>query len=645
MLNARNLSLSFGPRLILDDVSLSLLAKERLALVGQNGVGKSTLLKIIAGEEPDSGSVEIQKNLSIGYLKQIPDLDPNISVIETVRSGLAHHLEDIALHASLYAELASINDAAQRDKLIKRIEALSFRIDLHGGFDVDYHVDKILDRIGIRAREQTIGCLSGGERRRVDLARILISSPDIYLLDEPTNHLDFAAIQFLCETLTKSTAPILFISHDTRFIDEVATKIIELSNGKLFSYDLPFASYLENKLVRELINERTLHRRERLMVGELAWLRAGTPARTTKQNARIDRAYELMDQIAHDQQMHNKKRLKAQEITTKRLGKTVLELNHIGMAYNNRVLFKDFSLKVVAGHRYGILGPNGAGKTSLLSIISQKALPTFGEITMGPNTTIMQFDQHREQLDQNATLKETLAHRGEHVRVGDQYMHIASYLEKYLFRGDDANRSVSTLSGGEQHRLLLAKLFQNPANCLLLDEPTNDLDITSLAVLEEMLLDFDGVAFIVSHDRNFLDRVCTSMIAFEPLSKDSATEYRLMVYPGNYSDYLMLSAQAARDTFDEKPPAISTSKAVTQKTKTKRKRSFKEEREFTTIEHVIETNEQERAALHIEMASPDFFRNSPEIMQEKLARIEELNREIERLYARWQELSDLQRIR
>lgn len=638
MLNARNIRLSFGSRIILDDVSISLLPKERIALVGENGVGKSSLLKILAGDVPDDGSVELPKHLRIGYLKQVPQLDNELSVIETVRGGLSDHLSRIKEHQLLCGELANTSDVNTRERIIKKIDVLARQIDQNGGFDVDYSVERVLTRLGVAARNQKIATLSGGEKRRVDLACILLIAPDIYLLDEPTNHLDFSAIQFLVETFTKSSAGIIFVSHDARFVDELATKIIELANGKLYTHDPPFANYLENKLIREMIDARSLHRRERLVVGEWAWLRAGTKARTTKQNARIDRAHELIDQAAKDYQTQQKKRLEIESLKTKRLGNTILELKQVGAAYGDRVLFKDVNLKVTAGQRFGILGKNGAGKTTFLSILSRKFAPSFGQVVFGKNTEVTQFDQQREQLEANKTLKETLADHGDYVRVGDQNIHIASYLERYLFSGKDANRKVATLSGGEQNRLLLAKLFRHPANCLLLDEPTNDLDVSSLAVLEETLLEYDGVVFIVSHDRSFLDRVCTSIIAFE--ASEIAGQSQLQVYSGNYSDYLRFNTQAEKDRQPASPEVSKEAINKVEKPKTKKRRSFKEEREFQEIEDIIEALEKERMSLHDELSDPSLFRNDPKL-SEKIERLRVVELEIERLYRRWQELTDL----
>lgn len=630
MLNASHLYLAFGDRTILDDVSLSLLPKERLALVGANGMGKSSLLKILAGDAPDGGKIEKAKNATIAFLQQVPDLDETKTVEEILRLGMKEHLDAIEQHRELCESLSLLSEQ-ERDKITSRIEQLAHFIEHKGGFDTEYLIETVISRLGIRSKSQTIATLSGGERRRVDLARILLMSPDIYLLDEPTNHLDIKAIQFLSEFFVKSSAAVLFVSHDQMFINDVATKIVELERGKLYTHEPPFANYLENKLVRELIEERSLHRRERLMVNELAWLRSGTPARTTKQNARIDRAYDLMDQITKDSQAQRKEKLQMAAARAKRLGSTILELNHVGAAIHDRVLFKDFSLKVGPGQRYGILGPNGVGKTTLLSIIANKMPPTFGSVHFGKNTHVLEFDQHRTVLNPEATLKETLADHGDYVFIDDQKIHIASYLERYLFSGGDANRQVATLSGGEQNRLMLAKLFRQSANCLLLDEPTNDLDVSSLSILEELLLDYDGVVFVVSHDRSFLDHICTHIIAFEPSFEGS----KISVYNGNYSDYLQ------RKSTDE--PAVKEAPKITAKVERERnrpkKRSFKEERELENISALIESLEKERGQLHEELSDANLFRDAASA-QTKVARLQFVESEIERLYHRWQELEE-----
>lgn len=639
MFSARNLSMSFGDRRIFDGISLTLLPGERIALVGQNGAGKSSLLKVLAGEEADSGTIERSAGMTIGFLEQTPRLDPEKSVLDTVREATADHMAAIVRHQELCEALADSTHSSRRHKIEEEIAALANIIEHKGGFDIDFQVERVLSKLSVKARDQKIGTLSGGERRRVDLARILLSAPDIYLLDEPTNHLDLSAIAFLVETFVKSRALLLFVSHDTAFIDELATRIIELSRGKLYTHEPPFANYLENKLVRELIDERSLHRRERLVVGELAWLRAGTPARTTKQNARIDRAYALIDQVAQDTKEQRERNLAIERSDTKRLGHTILELDDVGAAFDGKVLFKHVNLKIGPRQRYGIVGANGAGKTTLLKIIAQKQNPTWGEVRLGKNTMIMEFDQQRQQLDPEATLKSTLADHGDYVFIGDKRIHIASYLENYLFDPSDANRKVATLSGGEQNRLLLAKLLRGNANCLLLDEPTNDLDVTSLAVLEELILSYEGVVITVSHDRHFLDKICTHIIAFEENPAGSEAAHKVAVYTGNYESYC---GQVAKLQSQEAKPKSKEESSKNERKRVKTRRSFKEEREYLAIEGQIEALEEERKALHEELAHPDFYRRDAQQVQQKNDRLEVLDQEIERAYARWQELSLLE---
>ena len=616
MINANNMYFSFGEKVILDNVSLSLLKKERICLVGHNGAGKSSLLKILAQEQTlDAGLIERVKNTTVAYLSQNPQFNEELTVMDILQASLKEHLEAIKEYENLCANLSEDTES--------KLNKITFFIEQKGGFDTEYLVNTVISRLGINNKNALVKNLSGGEKRRVDLARVLLLKPDVYLLDEPTNHLDIKAIEFLEEIFINSSSALLFISHDKAFIDKVATKIIELDKGKIYPHNPPFAQYLENKLVRELIEQRSIHKRERLMVNELAWLRAGTPARTTKQNARIDRAYELIDQIHKDNQNNKQKKLQLSK-SNKRLGSTILELDNIGAKVADRVLFKDFSLKATAQHRYGIIGPNGVGKTTLLSILCKKRAHDFGSINWGKNTVVLEFDQHRSVLNPNETLKECLASSGDYVFINDEKIHIASYLERYLFSASDALRKVSTLSGGEQNRLMFAKLLCTQANCLLLDEPSNDLDNESLAAIEELILDYEGVVFVISHDRSFLDRICTHIIAFEPYDNMS----KLEVYNGNYSDYLKQKSV---------PVKIIVKKEVVSKAITTKKLSYKEQKELENIQQNIEILEQEQKSLQDELLDPKVFKDNAK-SQEKMQQLKILEQKIEQTYLRWQEL-------
>lgn len=624
MLFAENLFFKWEDRIILDGVSLSLLPKQKIALVGNNGAGKSSLLKILAGTPCDQGKIVTTKNINIGLLEQIPLLANNITILAILKEALSEHINKIEHHQQLCEELSHSNE--KKAKLAAMISDLTNEIEQSHGFNVMTLIAQISQRLSLPDINRKIDGLSGGEKRRVDLARLLLSSPDIYLLDEPTNHLDIAGIEYLSDFIRDLNAPVLFVSHDRSFIDDVASIIWEIDKGKIYVHKPPFANYLEAKLVRELIDESTVHKQQRLVISELAWLRRKAPARTTKQNARVDRAYQLIEQTKIDLDKQRKQEITIASAQEAYLGSTILELESLGFSYDDKNLFSNLSLKAVYKHCYGIVGKNGCGKSTLMSILAGDKEPSLGKIIRGKNLKIIKFDQNRFSLDQNATLKETLADHGDFVFIDDNKMHISSYLKRYLFSAHDAARKVKTLSGGEQNRLLLAKMLKVPGNCLLLDEPTNDLDVDTLAILEDFLLNYKGVCFVISHDRSFLDRICSDIIAFED-NNDIA------IYTGNYSDYLK-----------SKTPIKAEKKLPIKKEITeiivKKRRSFKEEREYQAIESSIMTLEEEKNALEKELSHPSSIIPYQDLAA-KAQRLLFLNNEIEKLYHRWQELEQL----
>ena len=620
MLSARELSFRIGTRLLLDGVTLSVEAKERVALVGENGAGKSTLLKLLAGRlSPEGGEVHRVRGARVELLAQEPELDPERSVVEVVRSGLSELFALLEEHRALCEDPSG--DPA-------RIAELTSRIEDRGGFDVEHRVEEVLDRLSIRARDEKISTLSGGERRRTDLARVLLGRPEVMLLDEPTNHLDRGAIDFLRQTLVASGAAVLFISHDRAFIDEVATRLVELDRGQLYTHPVPYQAFLESRLTRRDIDERTLHNKERLVARELAWLRAGTPARTTKQNARKGRAEALIDEVSREVSARRDKALEVQKARGRRLAKTILELKDLTLARGDKTLFEGLDLILVEGERWGVVGENGAGKTSLLKAILGELPPTKGQIVVGPHTRFAVFDQHREQL--KGTVEEVLCpDGGDYVHVGERRIHIATWLERFLFSGEDRRRDTSTLSGGEQNRLLLSRLFAQGANFLILDEPTNDLDIETLGVLEDALLDHEGVALIVSHDRRFLDRVATGILAFE--------DGRVVPFQGDYTNYQRLKAKSA-DTEPTPAPKERPSAKEPKREREKTKRSYKEELEYQRIEALVLEAEDKRDTLLQELDGGQLYGKDAARAAEVSAALEEAEREIEGLYARWQEL-------
>ncbi len=649
MLAARDLCFAFADRRLLDGAALTVDDGERVALVGRNGAGKSTFLQILAGTlSPDAGVIERGRGQTLGMLAQTPQLDLTKTVGETARAALGEVSALVAEHAALAAR-------APDDP---RVVELLGRIDDLGGFDVEHRVDEVLARLGVRAVEQTVASLSGGERRRLDLARLLLSPPDVLLLDEPTNHLDRAGITFLADELGRHRGPLVFVSHDRAFIDAVGTRVVELEAGRLFSTHKPkdgrslVDCYLEDKLLRDEQLEREAHRRRRLYVRELAWLRAGTPARTTKQTARIQRAEALADEVeAQAQHLRGKAgRVVIDEVRGARLGKTILAFNDVTLARGPRTLFSGLNLALVAGQRWGIAGDNGAGKTTLLlSVLTAAGLvdgeravrPQAGTVELGKHTRVALFDQHRASLDQDATLEGVLAGENDHVVIGapegeQRRVHIASYLEQFLFDGADRYRRVKTLSGGQQNRLALARLFQRGANCLLLDEPTNDLDVETLGVLEEALLALDGCALIVSHDRRFLDRVATGIVAIE----DGVAT----CWPGDYTNFERLHAQAKGVETAVAPPIAPKDdvELPARRERTgKRKRSNKEERELSTMEETILAREARKDELTTLLGSADTFKGDAQRARALTDELHGVEAEIQRLYARWQELSEL----
>ncbi|HEY1097739.1 MAG TPA: ABC-F family ATP-binding cassette domain-containing protein [Myxococcota bacterium] len=629
MLAVRNLRFAHSSKPILDDATIVFDDTDRTALVGDNGAGKSTLMNILAGRlKADSGTIERGRGQTLSFLSQEPQLDLNLSARDAV--------------------------------------SLSGR--------EFWEVDEALSRLNVTDPDKKVGDMSGGQRRRVDLARVLLEQSDILMLDEPTNHLDRQAIAYVVERVRRWSGPVIVISHDRAFLDDLCTRVVELSRGKLHSYAPPAdaattltTSFIEQKLVRDDVMVKTQHKKERLWVRELAWLRAGTPARTTKQTARIDRAGELQDfvetEAAAIRQKQKTATLESQQL--KRLGKTIIECQKLAIDRGGKRLFNNLDLVVTKGQRWGVVGENGAGKTSFLLAIqtackrplpeNEIVLPASGNLIVGENTKIAVFDQHRAQLNPEATLDETLAADNDYVFFGEQRIHVSSWLERFLFDGSDRKRRVKTLSGGEQNRLVLSKLFLGDANVLLLDEPTNDLDVTTLGVLEEALLEHQGCAFIISHDRRFLDRVVTGVLAFEKVADDVPAVVTPVI--GDWTHYERtqnarlaalkgggITGTVTTTTTAKKVDASAAAAVVAAQQaaidRSKRKRTNKEEREFKAMEETIQMKETRRDELNVRVQAPDVTRDTFKLKEisEDLARVEA---DIERLYARWEELGNL----
>ncbi len=619
MLAVRGLKLAHGAKTVLDDAAIVVDDSDRVALVGDNGAGKSTWMKIVAGlVKPDDGLVERGRGQTLSLLSQEPQLDG--------------------------------------DKSAREILADTGR--------EPWEIDEALSRLAVAEPDKPVRALSGGQRRRVDLARTLLFNADILLLDEPTNHLDAGAIAWLAERVRAHRGPVVVVSHDRAFLDETCTRVVELSRGKLHAYAPPADnattlthSFVEQKLLRDDIAIKTQHKKERLWLRELAWLRAGTPARTTKQQARIDRAGELEDWVENEARaLREQKRVVGIDgVASKRLGKTILDFQDVALARGDKTLFAGLNLIVTRGQRWGVVGDNGAGKTTMLQAIltacghddgqRDPVLPQKGRLVVGDNTHVIVFDQHRRGLDPEATLEETLSAENDHVFVpaDGARLHVSSYLERFLFDGSDRGRRVKTLSGGEQNRLVLAKLFLGDANVLLLDEPTNDLDVTTLGVLEEALLNHPGCAFIVSHDRRFLDRVATGILAFEKPNADQPATVTPVL--GDWTHYVRTQSERLKQQKLASTTAAATTTAAaaaTTKAPPRRKRSYKEEQEFKSMEETILGRETRRDEVRAALEDPNLFRTDAPKAAKLTDELHALDAEVERLYARWAELSELQ---
>jgi ATP-binding cassette subfamily F protein uup len=590
-------SMAYGHLPLLDDVAMQIEPRERVSVIGRNGTGKSTLLKILSGElVPDAGTVWRQPSLRVARLEQDVPLSAHRTVFDVVAEGHTHHLEE--------------DEAWLREH---RVELILSRLELPA--------DAIVDT------------LSGGWRRRVLLARALVGQPDLLLLDEPTNHLDIEAIQWLEGFLAEYEGAVVFVTHDRAFLQRLATRIIELDRGKLMSWPGDYATYLRRK-EEALANEQVLADKfDKKLAEEEVWVRQGIKARRTRNEGRV-KALEAMraERAARREQMGN---VRLQVEQAEQSGKLVFEAKGISKSFAGSPIIRDFSTRVIRGDRIGLIGPNGAGKTTLLRMLLGELTPDSGEIRVGANVQIAYYDQQREQLDPDRTVFDTVGEGNDTVTSNGRTRHVHAYLRDFLFSDERARSPVKALSGGERNRLLLARLFTRPANVLVLDEPTNDLDLETLELLEEQLVEWPGTLLLVSHDRAFLDNVVTGTFVFEG-------DGRVQEYVGGYEDWVRQrlaekSAASKRARPVEAPGGDHKPKTTKIATRPK-KLSFKEQRELDALPAAIEALESEQRALATRIAAPAFYKEPADAIKQALARVDELARELAVVYARWAEL-------
>jgi ATP-binding cassette subfamily F protein uup len=534
-------SLAFGHVPLLDHADFQLDAGERVALIGRNGTGKSSLLSALAGcGGLDDGKVWLQPGLRIGYVPQEPPFAPDLTVFEAVVAGMG---ELSALLAEYHAVSHALGEpGAEQERLLERMHALQTELESRQAWSFEAQAERVIQRFSLDA-DSLVGTLSGGQKKRLALAQALAISPELLLLDEPTNHLDVGAIEWLEEMLVSSGVTLVFITHDRRFLERVATRIVELDRGSLLSCPGSFSEYQARK--EAMLHDEALNnaRSDKFLAQEEVWIRQGIKARRTRNEGRVLRLERLRRERAARRERQGKVELAVD--AGDRSGKLVASLENVSKAFGDKVVVRDFSCRIQRGDKIGIIGANGAGKTTLLRLILGELAPDKGRVALGTKVQVAYFDQFRSQLDEQATLIDVISPGSDFVEIGNQKKHVISYLGDFLFAPQRARSLVSSLSGGERNRLLLARLLARPANVLVLDEPTNDLDIETLELLEELLQDYSGTLFLVSHDRAFIDNVVTQTIAAEG---DGCWRE----YAGGYQDWA--DYQAARRK-EETPPA------------------------------------------------------------------------------------------
>jgi ATP-binding cassette subfamily F protein uup len=635
VISLSNAQLAFGHVALLDHADFSLEAGERVGLIGRNGTGKSSLLKIISGRAKlDDGLLVMQQGVKIAYVEQEPVFDPESSVFDAVAGGMGEQQAMLAEYEALTGQFGQGNDEA----VMERMHELQVKLDAHDAWNLQNTVATTLDRLGLNG-EAKMGTLSGGMQKRVALAVALVSGPDVLLLDEPTNHLDFSSIMWLEGLLREFRGSVLFITHDRRFLDNVATRIIELDRGRLLSFPGNFSKYQERKKELLAIEEIENAKFDKVLAQEEVWIRKGVQARRTRDEGRVRRLESLrLERAARRDQQGQ---VKLDIGTGERSGKIVAELENVSKRYGDKVIIEDFTGTVLRGDKVGLIGPNGAGKTTLLKIILGEETADSGRVKLGTKLNVAYFDQMRAQLNEEASLADTIAPGSDWVEINGQRKHVMSYLGDFLFAPERARSPVKSLSGGERNRLLLARLFAKPANCLVLDEPTNDLDIDTLELLEELLAEYTGTVFLVSHDRTFLDNVVTQVIVSEG-------QGMWREYVGGYSDWERVkSAAPAPAAAPAQPPAapkagsaksMDMSASAQNASGKKVKLSYKEQRELEELPQLIASLEDEQSAITAQLNAPDFYKTNPADARRMNARFTEIEELLLDTLERWERL-------
>jgi ATP-binding cassette subfamily F protein uup len=629
LLTLDDVSLAYGHLPLLAHVDFRIDKGERVCLVGRNGTGKSTLFRVLSGQvQPDDGEVWRQDTLRVSYLEQEVPEDREATVFDIVAEGLGETGELLSRYHRVANQIGE-DDSSSLDDL----HELQQQIEANNAWNTGQQIDAVISKLRLPADRRMTDC-SGGIRRRVMLARALVSEPDLLLLDEPTNHMDIAAILWLEQFLLAFKGALIFITHDRTFLSHLATRIIELDRGLLTSYPGDYDYYLRKKEEWLEAEQRANAKFDKKLAEEEAWIRKGIKARRTRNEGRV-RALKAM-RAARAQRIDMQGKASMDMQSGEKSGKLVADLSHVSFAYGDHQIINDFTTRILRGDRVGILGPNGSGKSTLLKLLLGELKPTKGRITIGTKLEIAYFDQYRALLDTGKSVRENIGGSGDYITFKGKQRHVIGYLKQFLFPPERIDSPVKTLSGGERNRLLLARMFTQPANMLVMDEPTNDLDVDTLELLEDMLSEFDGTLLLVSHDRAFLDNIVTSTIVFE-------TDGTLREYVGGYEDWLRQRAaepQADRKTGKAEivPAAPEKQETATRDSKRSRKLSYKEQRELENLPEEIESMERQLQELEERVSQPDFYQQEKDAITSTLASMDAVREQLAEAYRRWETL-------
>ena len=627
LLTLKNVSLSFGHVSLLDNVDLALEPGERVCLVGRNGTGKSSLLRLIYGETlPDDGEVWRRDNLRVGRLEQ----DLPAGVKETVFDVVADGLKELGELVSRYHHALAELQQDQTDQHVQALSELTQALDAADGWRFEQRVETAISKLALPA-DQPMQTLSGGMQRRVLLARALVSEPDLLLLDEPTNHLDIDGVLWLEEFLRDFNGALLFITHDRAFLQNLASRILELDRGQLTSWPGDYAHYLRKREERLAVEAEHNAQFDKKLAQEERWIRQGIKARRTRNEGRVRALKALRAERANRSDQPGKVRLEVEpgELS----GKLVVEVEHARLSLGGQEIIHDFSTRIMRGDRVGIIGPNGAGKSTLIRVLLGEMPVDSGNVRQGSKLQVAYFDQARAQLDPEKSVLDNLNQGSEILTINGRQRHVISYLQDFLFPPQRVQSPVKSLSGGERNRLLLARLFTRPANLLVLDEPTNDLDMETLELLEELLSDFNGTILLVSHDRAFLDNVVTSVLVFEG-------EGQVREYVGGYEDWHRYQQQRTNTAVVSRKStkSVKAAKTIAKAQPDKRKLSYKEQRELEQLPEKIEQLEIRQQELQQQISDSGFYKQDDAHITATLVQLDEISNELEQAYTRWESL-------